>query len=740
MKGTVWRFAFLCLLGVNLPSLASAQPSTSAQAHPSPAVESSSSAVPVEATRQVDASLTQEELADISLEDLLDVFVVSRSVESPRAAPAVTTVISREEIADIGARDLMDVINAVPGLSITTDLFDVGALSSRGLYAFEGRGLVMVDGLPMNGSTFNTYALGHDFPIHLVERIEVIRGPGSVVYGGSAELVVINIVTARHGVSSDADASTDHASGAVSARYGVLDDITQLGHRDVGATASYASGSIRLNLLASVGQGARGQDEERFDAAAEYAPLPDYSIDHRNSGTRNMAAALTARVGDLGIRANYQRHRHYWLQFPTEDRALGYEGKELRSIDFDVANVALSYDAKITPEFTVTPELRYHYDLEWADYPRNETNLPNHHITAELLSRYERGPLHTMIGAEVGMDVATTGQDTAHDVPLRPYQLSTNDAPTDRVSFLKGAVFGNARYILDAWHLNGGVRWDWHDTFGHQLSPRVGLAYVTDMMFAKAIYSRAFRAPNIAASAISDYSLVASADPDERFAIQNESSWNVELQAGADLGETLSIEAGTYYQRVSNMIVFDPDYGYKLKNGGALDSWGIEGTARASLGDYRGSLAFSQTAVGHMKEAVSYLAPATPDASGNPRYRDRFLGVPTFKIFTNHAYAITDDIGVHVNALYYGERLQHRYDAAFDAVSNSVPAQIIFGLGARWADPLGATGLELRLDVHDLLDQELRYVSSFDSYFFASHPFSSMRRGREMSLTASFSM
>lgn len=717
----------------------SGQPHESDQGAFDPA-PAATSAVPAEATREVRATLTADELADISLEDLLEVFVVSRTVESTRAAPAVTTVITRQEIAETGARDLMDVINTVPGLSITTDLFDVGALSSRGLYAFEGRGLIMVDGLPMNGSTFNTYALGHDFPIHLVERIEVIRGPGSVVYGGSAELVVINIVTARHGGAGERSGDEAGASGAVTARYGVLDDISQVGHRDVGATAAYASGDFQLNLLAAIGQGGRGQDPQRFEVAAEYAPLPDYSIDHRNSGTRNIAVALASRYGGLGLRANYQRHRQYWLQFPTEDAAIGYEGTQVRRLDFDVANVALNYEWQLTPEFSITPELRYHYDLEWANLPRNETNLPNHNLSAELLARFAQQDLHLMAGAQLGLDIATTGQDEARGIPLRPYQLSPGDAATDHVSFLKGAFFGNARYILDAFHLNAGVRWDWHDSFGHQLSPRVGLAYVSDTLFAKAIYSRAFRAPNVAASAIGDFSLVASADPDQRFEIENESSWNVEFQSGVELHDAFSIDASTYYQRVTNVIVFDPDYGYKLKNGGTLDSWGVEASARGEIGPYRGSLVFSQTAVGKKKGAVTYLAPATPDASGDTRYRDRFLGVPTFKIFTNHAYAITEGVSAHVNALFYSERLQHRYDASFNATSESVPAQIVFGLGGRWSDPLGATGLELRLDVHDLLDQELRYVSSFDSYFFASHPFSSMRRGREISLTASFAM
>ena len=53
----------------------------------------------------------------------------------------------------------------------------------------------MVDGMQISDLRFGSFTMGDVIPVHLIERIEVIRGPGSVVYGGIAELAVVNIIT-----------------------------------------------------------------------------------------------------------------------------------------------------------------------------------------------------------------------------------------------------------------------------------------------------------------------------------------------------------------------------------------------------------------------------------------------------------------------------------------------------------------------------------------------------------------
>jgi outer membrane receptor for ferrienterochelin and colicin len=114
---------------------------------------------------------------------------------SSRESPGIVTVINREEITNSGARDLTDVLRLVPGFDIMQDLQFVLGMSLRGSWANEGKILVLMDGVPFNELLYQSVAIGNRFPVDAIERIEIIRGPGSAIYGGSAEYGVINIIT-----------------------------------------------------------------------------------------------------------------------------------------------------------------------------------------------------------------------------------------------------------------------------------------------------------------------------------------------------------------------------------------------------------------------------------------------------------------------------------------------------------------------------------------------------------------
>src|SRR5687767_583455 len=112
-----------------------------------------------------------------------------------RETPGIISLVTNEEIQNSGARDLTDILRLLPGFDIAQDLQFVMGIGLRGNWANEGKVLVMMDGQPFNELLYQTVAVGNRFPVDAIERIEIIRGPGSAVYGGSAEYGVINIVT-----------------------------------------------------------------------------------------------------------------------------------------------------------------------------------------------------------------------------------------------------------------------------------------------------------------------------------------------------------------------------------------------------------------------------------------------------------------------------------------------------------------------------------------------------------------
>jgi len=154
-----------------------------------------------------------DQLMQLSLEQLLNVDVVSASKFSQRSdeAPASVTVISRDDIKSFGYRTLADVLSSVRGFYITSDRIykyaGVRGFSPSGDY--NDRLLVMIDGYRINDNIYDSGSVGSEFPLDLdlVEKIEIIRGPGSSLYGSNALFGVINVITRKGADLGGAEAS-----------------------------------------------------------------------------------------------------------------------------------------------------------------------------------------------------------------------------------------------------------------------------------------------------------------------------------------------------------------------------------------------------------------------------------------------------------------------------------------------------------------------------------------------------
>ena len=115
--------------------------------------------------------------------------------EDVRQAPGMVQVLTAQEINAAGCRTLEDALMLLPSFTIGRDVDDVLGVAVRGQWAHEGKCLFMLNGMPLNEASYGIYALGSRMSLQNVIRIEVINGPGSVLYGGFAALAVVNIVT-----------------------------------------------------------------------------------------------------------------------------------------------------------------------------------------------------------------------------------------------------------------------------------------------------------------------------------------------------------------------------------------------------------------------------------------------------------------------------------------------------------------------------------------------------------------
>jgi iron complex outermembrane receptor protein len=144
----------------------------------------------------------------LSLEELLQVELSSPSKQrqTARQAPGVASVVTREQIRQFGWMTLDDILFSQPGFFPAHD-YERTVVAARGLSESWNNNhlLLLVDGVPMNDNEAGTAYTGDITPLFLVKSVEIIRGPGSALYGSSATngVLAINTLSSPRTLSED---------------------------------------------------------------------------------------------------------------------------------------------------------------------------------------------------------------------------------------------------------------------------------------------------------------------------------------------------------------------------------------------------------------------------------------------------------------------------------------------------------------------------------------------------------
>ncbi|HOI17928.1 MAG TPA: TonB-dependent receptor plug domain-containing protein, partial [Geobacteraceae bacterium] len=146
------------------------------------------------------------DLTTLTIEQLMEVEVdtvsgASRYEQPITEAPASVTIVTAEEIKMYGYRTLSDILQSVPGFSVTNDRnYRYAGIRGLGIPGDYGtRFLLLVDGVRQNDTVYQTGYIGYEMvvDVDLIERVEIIRGPGHTLYGANAMMGVINVITRR---------------------------------------------------------------------------------------------------------------------------------------------------------------------------------------------------------------------------------------------------------------------------------------------------------------------------------------------------------------------------------------------------------------------------------------------------------------------------------------------------------------------------------------------------------------
>jgi len=247
------------------------------------------------------ASVYAQQPADaeaLSLEELLNVKVYSASKYEQKAveAPSSISVITGDEIRKYGYRTIEDAMRSLTGFYVQNH----GSYSTVGVRGFappgdsNGRILYLVNGHAINNNVDDSAPIGNDYPIDmdLVDRIEVVRGPSSSLYGADAFFGVVNVIT-RTGKSQGTMVSGEAGSLGTykeTATYGFDRNGTQAlfsatywdtaapGHLDtiedpIGPTNAHDQTRRAFAMVASHGftlQAAASSSEQRVPSSAQW--------------------------------------------------------------------------------------------------------------------------------------------------------------------------------------------------------------------------------------------------------------------------------------------------------------------------------------------------------------------------------------------------------------------------------------------------------------------------------------
>lgn len=381
-------------------------------------------------------AFAHEDLQEFALEDM--VVTASRVPTQKIDTPADISVITKEEIADQNYASASDALRAIPGVNV---LGSGAKGSSMGqdkiLLNGDERVLVLVDGRRMNlGSSGNSSA---DWlpPVNAIERIEVLKGGGSALYGTDAVGGVINVIM-KKGSDIGNHVTVKAAGGSWNAE-----------QYAISASGSTDSG---LGLIVSATKERRG--EYKFKNANGKSQLL------KNSGydDTGVIVKLDQKVGDdnrIGI--NFE-HINAEGGSPFNSSGFGTTDSHKRISN----NVDLRYD--------------WNENSDDKGYVQVYKNYQHAHFRSPVASRQSNFTDST-IGLEAQQNFKFSDTDEL-TVGLEYYKTTVDNTSlyTGERDINNKAIFAENRWeFAPSWQLNTGLRYDHHSKYGSEVTPKVAL-------------------------------------------------------------------------------------------------------------------------------------------------------------------------------------------------------------------------------------------------------------------------
>lgn len=530
----------------------------------------------------------EEQIFDLSLEELMNMDVISatKKAQSIEDAPAIITVITSAQIKERGYQTVAEAMEDVVGINVSYDHFqsDVGVRGiNGGMRSYSRIVKVMIDGQAVSfRSSSDNYLDASLIPINAVERIEIIRGPNSALYGADAYLGVINIITS----------SGDKLENSVMAKIGSIQ-----GNLSSGGSAVLASkkGNFEYLVSGSFEKTDRsGQIPVDLPEKTTYADLQEKS-ENAVSRPMNLFGKFTfskESFGKLGVDFNFQ-HIDTYSEFQdwgilTHDNRISLYNTYIRG------NYSRSFSDKLEANISIVyakgePTTKEHLSIGTDDWLSREMSYVGADAKAELVYNINQKNSFT-----VGVDY--TNDKHEHQT----FYLHTADTVIVNNDWVKDNydvpdLFSNTGVYLqnilnlgfvEKLSITSGIRYDNHSVYGDATNYRAGLVYkFTDKIYSKLLYGTSFKAP----SSIQLYTNFLKiggviGNPD----LEPEKASIIDFQLAGQIGDNMMVSVDAYKNNTENKVELGVPQGSATDNIRALNlatikSMGIEGEAIMSI-------------------------------------------------------------------------------------------------------------------------------------------------------------
>ncbi|AEG00341.1 TonB-dependent receptor plug [Methylomonas methanica MC09] len=424
-------------------------------------------------------------------------------------APSVTSVITQDDIEAIGARRLEDVLEFLPGIHVSSARAGNKVIGFRGIYSEANtQVLVLVNGIPFRNTAIGGKPLAWTMPVKNISQIEIIRGPGSMLYGGDATTGVINIITKAGG---------EIGGGYVGGFFGSQDSYegwAQYGQKETdweyavslqGGTTGGTKGIIQRDAQTVL--------DGMLGTAASYAP------GFTNFGRDDIDARIDLTFQDwLRLRVGYQRFNNVRT---GEGAALALDPKGWT--DEDIYNLDLSMKHQFsdalgldTTFYFIGQDTRWNYNLLPAgtfggSLPQGaESRTTYFQGTTGLTTQFNYAGIQkhkATLGAGIIYHWVTDVSNKINylitpnfvtQIPLTEVSAFGSDpvlSSKTRTNFY--ALFQDEWNFANDFYLTTGLRYDYYSDILDGISPRVSLVWnANNNLTAKLLYGRSFRPPS----------------------------------------------------------------------------------------------------------------------------------------------------------------------------------------------------------------------------------------------------